>query len=97
MSKLLYLDCLGAFDGDCPERVVDNLDCAVLVIFGAIGVKYILNLDYGGEPLCERCCYGLYNSDDWRGMNALKGDDPSLKVVLLQGDCRLCEIQYWDS
>lgn len=57
-------------------------------------IKYILNLDYGGEPLGERCYYGGYNPDNWRGFNCLTDDNPGIKVILAEGDCRLYEVIY---
>ncbi len=100
--NLVYKRTLG--DGreniDSEERVLcENLnkineDSKVKEILQRSSVKYILNLDYGGEPLDERCYYGAYDPDDWSGMNALSDDNPSLKVVLSEGDCRLYEIVY---
>ena len=78
----------------CEKLNEINENPEVKEILYRSGVKYILNLDYGGEPLYDRCYYGSYDPDNWRGMNALKDDNPSLKVVLSEGDCRLYEILY---
>lgn len=78
----------------CEKLNEINENPEVKEILYRSGVKYILNLDYGGEPLYDRCYYGSYDPDNWRGMNALKDDNPSLKVVLSEGDCRLYKILY---
>ena len=78
----------------CQKLNEINENPEVKEILHRSGVKYILNLDYGGEPLYDRCYYGSYDPDNWRGMNELKDDNPSLKVVLSEGDCRLYEILY---
>lgn len=78
----------------CEKLNEINENPEVKEILRRSGVKYILTLDYGGDPLYDRCYYGSYDPDNWRGMNALKDDNPSLKVVLSEGDCRLYEILY---
>ena len=57
-------------------------------------IKYILNLDLGGEVNEERCYYGYYVWDKWPGINSIDDSTPGLKVVLSEGDMRLYEIDY---
>lgn len=57
-------------------------------------VRYILVLDYGGEPLPERCYYGYYTWEKWPGMNSITDATPGLSILLSEGDMRLYEINW---
>lgn len=58
------------------------------------GIKYILNLDYGGEINDERCYYGYYTWDKWQGINSIEDSTPGLKLLMSEDDMRLYEIDY---
>ena len=57
------------------------------------GIKYVLVLDYGGEPLPERCYYGYYWRAKWLGINRITDSTPGFKLLLRQGDMRLYELE----
>lgn len=77
----LHLDKL-ATNGDVQRVLKEN------------GIKYILNLDYGGEINDERCYYGYYTWDKWQGINSIKDSTPGLKLLMSEDDMRLYEIDY---
>lgn len=77
----LHLDKL-ATNGDVKRVLKEN------------GIKYILNLDYGGEINDERCYYGYYTWDKWQGINSIKDSTPGLKLLMSEDDMRLYEIDY---
>lgn len=56
------------------------------------GIKYIMLLDQGGAIQDERCYYGYYNPEDWKGYNAITDETPGLEVVLAEGDMRLYRV-----
>ena len=58
------------------------------------GIKYILDLDYGGEVNNERCYYGYYTWDKWQGINSIEDSTPGLKLLMSEDDMRLYEIDY---
>lgn len=57
-------------------------------------IKYILDLDYGGEVNNERCYYGYYTWDKWQGINSIEDSTPGLKLLMSEDDMRLYEIDY---
>lgn len=61
-------------------------------VIAEAGIKYVLILDLGGEPLDERCYYGYYTMDKWSGMNSINDGTPGFEVVLAEGDMRLYKI-----
>lgn len=69
-------------------------DSEVQDVVEEAGIKYVLILDLGGEPLDERCYYGYYTMDKWSGMNPIDDDTPGFRVVLSEGDMRLYEIDW---
>ena len=74
------------------DKLATNRD--VQRILKENGIKYILNLDYGGEINDERCYYGYYTWDKWQGINSIKDSTPGLKLLMSEDDMRLYEIDY---
>lgn len=57
-----------------------------------IGAEYLIQLDYGVNPEEFRINYGVYNSEDWVGIESVCEETPGFELVLSDGDMRLYKI-----